>query len=507
MASCSCGSNGRPGSASMGVTPSLSSRSRSLRSMAAMPSNQGSSATDAGRASMARSKSSATAKTLRIRSSPASPSSRIRSSLVRRLKFWNSARSRWRADRYSSVVRIASSRSVVRASIWPSRAVGEMSISSARSSARVRGRSGIQVIHQFVHEAGHETDRADGLGIGHPGRPQDTDDADRPSGPAIRCEDERDVTHLEGLVLVTDEDLDAARAGDAADELAQVGTVLESVEDAAELVALGELGCFHHVEQAVAEDLLDRLGVVLADDLDDTVPDPPGEGVDPVVGVERGDARLGAACGHVDEALVEPCRDRVERGLVDGVVAVDGDQCLLDRTLAQDEDQAGHPFIDGNQVDPADVRIARLGRRGQPGGSRHGCESRRGETEPVLAGELDLAELVADHELLDGRQRDGLHDRFDVEAIAGVGGDATGGGVRVRQKAVRLELGQDAAHRRAGHAEAIALDERLAADRRSGRDVFLDDGPKDRLRAKVQGAEWAAWWSRETRSPTMVSTR
>ena len=45
----------------------------------------------------------------------------------------------------------------------------------------------------------------------------------------------------------------------------------------------------------------------------------------------------------------------------------------------------------------------------------------------------------------------------------------------------------------------IALDERLAADRRGGRDVFLDDGPKDRLRAEVQGAEGAADSSRQGR--------
>ena len=88
-----------PGAASMGVTPSLSSRTRSLRSMAAMPSNQGSSAIDAGRASMARSKSSARFRTLRMRSSAASPRSRSRSSAVRRLKLRNSARSRWRATR------------------------------------------------------------------------------------------------------------------------------------------------------------------------------------------------------------------------------------------------------------------------------------------------------------------------------------------------------------------------------------------------------------------------
>ena len=295
------------------------------------------------------------------------------------------------------------------------------------------------------------------------------------------------------------------RAGDAADELAEVGPVLEGVEDAPELVALGEFGRLHDVEQAVAEDLLDRLGVVFADDLDDPLADPPGEGVDPVLADERGDAGLGAAGGHVDQALVEERGDRVEGRLVDGVVAVDRDQCLLDGALAEDEDQAGHPLIDGDQVDPPDVGVARLGRGGQARRTGDRGERRRREAKPVLAGELDLAELVADHQLLDRRQRNGLDDRLDVEAIAGVGRDAAGGGVRVGQQAVRLELGEDAADGRAGHAEAIALDERLAADRRRGRDVFLDDGPKDRLRAKVQGAEWAAWSSRQGLSPKSLA--
>ena len=49
-----------------------------------------------------------------------------------------------------------------------------------------------------------------------------------------------------------------------------------------------------------------------------------------------------------------------------------------------------------------------------------------------------------------------------------------------------LELGQDVADGRAGHGEAVPLDQRLAADRRGGLDVFLDDGPQDRLSAAVQ---------------------
>ena len=80
----------------------------------------------------------------------------------------------------------------------------------------------------------------------------------------------------------------------------------------------------------------------------------------------------------------------------------------------------------------------------------------------MLAGELHLAELVADHQLLDGRQRHGIDDRFDVEAIPGIGGHAARRRCAGASVAGRLELGQDVAHGRAGHAEAIALNERLA---------------------------------------------
>ncbi len=59
-----------------------------------------------------------------------------------------------------------------------------------------------------------------------------------------------------------------------------------------------------------------------------------------------------------------------------------------------------------DEVDPADVGVARLGRGRDPGSTGDRRERRGGEAEPVLAGEFHLAELVADHELLDSGQRD-----------------------------------------------------------------------------------------------------
>ena len=242
---------------------------------------------------------------------------------------------------------------------------------------------------------------------------------------------------------------------------------------------------------------------------DDALADParraPRRGRPSSSGGERGARpRVG---GQVAEALVEQRRDGVELGLVDRVVAVERDQHLLDGALAQDEDEAGEPVADRDEVEAAEVRGARLGRRGEAGGAGDRGERRGGEAEPVLAGELHLAELVADHQLLDRRAaaRRPRSTRRRSGSPASVG-TRPARRVRVGQQAVGLELGEDVADGGAGHAEAVALDERLAADRRRGGDVFLDDGPKDRLRAKVQGAEWAAMRRAKGRSPKLVST-
>src|SRR5258706_8312027 len=82
--------------------------------------------------------------------------------------------------------------------------------------------SGIDVLHQFVHEGGDEPDGADRLGIGHPGWAEDANDPDRPTGLTIRGEDERDVAHLLRRVLGADADLDGARPGHLVQELAEI---------------------------------------------------------------------------------------------------------------------------------------------------------------------------------------------------------------------------------------------------------------------------------------------
>ena len=49
-------------------------------------------------------------------------------------------------------------------------------------------------------------------------------------------------------------------------ETAQVGPILEHAEHAAEVLRPRELGLLHHVQEALAEDLLDRGGVEVMDE-------------------------------------------------------------------------------------------------------------------------------------------------------------------------------------------------------------------------------------------------
>jgi hypothetical protein len=104
---------------------------------------------------------------------------------------------------------------------------------------------------------------------------------------------------------------------------------------------------------------------------------------------------------------------------------------------------------------------------------------------------LDLAELVADHQLLNRRQDRAIGDRLDEIAVARVGRDAAGGRVRMRQQPGILEVGQDVPDGRARHAKAVALDKRSRPDWGCAVDVFLDDGSEDRLGSGIQRASGA----------------
>src|SRR5215213_1574541 len=156
------------------------------------------------------------------------------------------------SSRASSAWRRARSRSRVSRSISAASLAGETSIAAARCCARVVRsmpslvpRSVVQVINKLVHEPGDETDGSDGLRIGQARGPEDPDHANGTARAPVRREHQRDLAHVGRLVLVPDVDLDDPRLGDRADKPAEVDAVLESFEDAAELVALRELRSSH----------------------------------------------------------------------------------------------------------------------------------------------------------------------------------------------------------------------------------------------------------------------
>jgi hypothetical protein len=144
--------------------------------------------------------------------------------------------------------------------------------------------------------------------------------------------------------------------------LAEIRPVLERAEDLAQLVALGELRGFHHVEQPVREDLLDGRRVIVEQDPDDALADPPRDALDRLRLVQGRKRSLGRGRGQVVEPFVEQAGGLVELGLVDRTRLVEGHDRLLDGALAEHEDEARHPLVHGDEVDPSDVSGAWLGR-------------------------------------------------------------------------------------------------------------------------------------------------
>ena len=88
---------------------------------------------------------------------------------------------------------------------------------------------------------------------------------------------------------------------------------------------------------------------------------------------------------------------------------------------------------------------------------------------------MRLLELVAHGDLLIRQQRRPRHEVLDEVAVAEIGRDASGRGVRVCQQAHLLECGQLVPHGRGRDAEAVPANERRRGDRLRARDVLADD--------------------------------
>ena len=128
-------------------------------------------------------------------------------------------------------------------------------------------------------------------------------------------------------------------------------------------------------------------------------------------------------------------------------------------------------------------------------------QQRRHEDEADLIGEsgkgerrfvknvIDLGavgDLLVDRLTLPLRERPRRHQVVDEEAVAAVGRNAAGRGVRLRQVAEVLEIGHDVAEAGRRELKAAALRQRAGADRFARGNVLHDDLAQDLPRASVE---------------------
>jgi hypothetical protein len=133
------------------------------------------------------------------------------------------------------------------------------------------------------------------------------------------------------------------------------------------------------------------------------------------------------------------------------------------------------------QVHELDVRDVRAGERrvlhdGDLAGElREGAHGAHQELVEVAR----VGEERRDRRALRRGQRPQLGEMVDEDAIALVGGHASGGGVRRGDELLVLEERHVVADGRRGHAELVPFDDRLAADGLVGVDVVLHDRAED----------------------------
>ena len=156
-------------------------------------------------------------------------------------------------------------------------------------------------------------------------------------------------------------------------------------------------------------------------------------------------------------------------------VGADVDDPLLDPAGGRDEHDEQPLATDRHQLDvthrrPRERRVLHDG--DLPGQRR---QQAHGAVDDVVEVDGALEEL-GDGALLGGAHR--LHGRepVDEQPVAGIGRHPPGAGVRGGDQPLLLERGHVVAHGGGRHAEVVALEQRLGADRLGGLDVVLDDG-------------------------------
>mgnify|MGYP003339630916 CR=1 FL=1 len=177
----------------------------------------------------------------------------------------------------------------------------------------------------------------------------------------------------------------------------------------------------------------------------------------------------------------------VAPGLQAEVLVADGqlEQCeplLPNRAVTVPDWHFDQPSSEKALLDQLGVADAAGGR---PRPRHHRCvphgarEDRRGEAEPFVQPAHHLVQLVLDRPLLLRLDRLLGHEHLDEGAVAHVGRDTAGGGVRLGDVPVLLQPRQLVADGGGGDLQVVAVHQRAGADRRGGVDVLADDEAQD----------------------------
>ena len=176
--------------------------------------------------------------------------------------------------------------------------------------------------------------------------------------------------------------------------------------------------------------------IVVANGRDHPLADPPDERPDRPVAVDPGEGPLGVDRGPAGHQAVEDDGGAGQVLLLDGLG--EGDEDLPQGAFAEDDDQAGEPIADRDEVDPPDVGGARLGRasRGRRSGWRPRGSSPRGGTtaRDACCTWPNWWRIIS---CSTGGELARVGDRLDEVAVAGVRRDAAGARVGMGQQAGR----------------------------------------------------------------------
>ncbi len=278
---------------------------------------------------------------------------------------------------------------------------------------------------------------------------------------------------------MADEDLHAVGAHALVEQVQYVALLVERIEQALQLLDVGELGEAHQIRLAGDHDVGGHLAVgTLAEHLLRHA-----DGIEhQLVHVAAGFLQLRQQLlAHVTElAAAELLVEEVRRAaqLLRLESALELQDPVLHLAAVDDQDRE-HPLVrQPEELDLRDRRVRLARDRHDAGELREAREELRGGADQrarvVRVRAEALLEHVEDAEV-DAARGAHLEQRVDEEAIALVGRHAPGGGVRGADEAELLEVGHDVAHGRGGELQPRLARQRARADRLAVADVGLDE--------------------------------